>query len=104
VAEPWREAGFSTPYAYNKARGESRQWSDRHSRSDQSKYDGKGQHRSPDMFRSYYNAYVSPVSGSRAVRARGNRTMPALRKYLVEDSRQVSASDYDDKYYVPRHE
>lgn len=99
MAAAYERAGFANQRAYETARGNAREWSDLHSRSDASKY-SRGM--SPETFRAYFNAYVSKATGMSATRARrsGGRGGPTryVRNYLVNVAKVYTREEFDGRY------
>jgi hypothetical protein len=99
---PYKRAGFSTEYAYKKARSQARKWSNIHSKQLVSLYDPLGTHRDPKAFRAYYDAFVSNTRSSRARKARNLKTSgPALKKYMIQYGNflgGMEAYEHDPEY------
>lgn len=96
---PYERAGFANERAYRAARKKSQQWSDRHSRSENSRY---SRTMTPETFRAYFDAYVSDATGVAARRKRGRHLGPSsyVKKYLVNVIRAYEPMDYDERYLL----
>lgn len=105
MASTWERAGFANEYAYRKARAQAATWTERHSRSERSRYSPS---MSPEQFRAYHDAFSSKATGmaSETQRARrrsakraGRHLGPSryVRKYLI-DSGMYSRDEFDEIY------
>jgi|SRR5215470_6428577 len=102
MAKAWEEAGFASKYAYDKARTQSREWAQEHSRVTNSEWrpglTGKN-------FRAYFDAYSSKATGSTA-RAERNRAAgrssgkPSnfVKHYLVNVIHAMTAEEFEQQY------
>lgn len=95
---PWKRAGFANQYAYTKARAQAREWSDKHSRVESSKYRSS---MSPETFRAYFDAFASGATGMTARRARAKKSgrrhlgpSKYVKHYLINVTHTYTADDY----------
>jgi len=94
----YKRAGFATEHAYTKARKQAREWSDRHSRSEGSKYEARMK---PEEFRAYFDAYASNATGTTARYRRGGKHRgPSryVRHYLVNVTKKYTQEEFDGRY------
>ena len=91
----YKRAGFATQNAYSKARSAARDWSDDHSQRAESRYNSR---MSPEAFKNYYRAFVSPVTSTAAVKERGGHKSRYLEPYLVNNLKVMTKDEFRAVY------